>query len=79
MICTLCTLICTCNALAGAAASGSAPAGHVADLEELRKLLLEAKAEREQLLAERDQVCIWYLAAAAAAAAHSWLVGKWGW
>jgi cell division protein FtsB len=38
------------------AAGGGVSAASVSDLQELRALLLDAKAENEQLKAERDQV-----------------------
>jgi cell division protein FtsB len=38
------------------AAGGGLSAASVSDLQELRALLLDAKAENEQLKAERDQV-----------------------
>jgi cell division protein FtsB len=51
---------CCCRALA---AGGGVSAASVSDLQELRALLLDAKAENEQLKAERDQVG-WAAAAA---------------
>jgi len=40
------------------AASGSLPPSTIADLQELKALLLEAKADNEKLKAERDQVWV---------------------
>jgi hypothetical protein len=41
------------------AAGGGLTAATVSDLHELRALLVDAKAESEQLRAERDEVCGW--------------------